>query len=105
MPGAGRTARPLLQARSPGERDGGVRLAAGAGDGAAAVARAVRRQALRQRATLPPPSGETPASRTRLRREPPPVQRFPLVSFALTPGARPRPDGLARPAGVPLKLY
>ncbi|MBO0808090.1 MAG: hypothetical protein J2P32_07290, partial [Actinobacteria bacterium] len=50
MPGAWRTARRVLQARSPGVRDGGDRLRRVRGNGAAAAARAVRPPALRQRA-------------------------------------------------------
>ena len=92
----GRTARPLWQARSPGVRDGGDRLAAGAGGTAlrrrpapcVPNAKAAGRAAAHQRRDSPP--AQPPTAGT------PPVQRLPSVNPAPMPGARPGPTGLAR---------
>ena len=73
------------QARSTGVRDGGDCLAAGAGNGAAAAARAVRPQTLRQRAWAAAPAARLPGGPNCLRREPSPVQRSPWVDPAPMP--------------------
>jgi hypothetical protein len=56
----GRTARPRLQVAVTEVRDGGDRLAAGAGEQRGGSRPRRASPTLRQRATLPPPSGETP---------------------------------------------
>ena len=61
MTGARRTARPLWQARSPVERDGGYRMPDGCGGThAAALARAGHFPVQRQRAGLPPHKRQVP---------------------------------------------
>ena len=97
MPGARRTAQPLLQARSPECVTTGTARRRVRGNGVAAAARAGARQRLRQRARLPPHSGETPGYPSRQRRGTLACSRTPLVD----PRALPTEPGQGRTAGAP----
>ncbi len=97
MPGARRTARPLLQARSPGCVTAGtawrrVRGNGGSGSGPRRCAGAL--EAAGQAAA--PQRRDSPVTPATNGAAPPTVHAFPLVIHASVPRARPWPGGLAR---------